>query len=328
MSENSRGNRKRRYDVFLSYKSEDVHLVRRISERLIASGYRVWFAEYQVLLQNYDQFQKAIDKGIQRSCYGVCFANDRYVASPHVRREIEQFLDPRICGPDNIIEIMIPKEPNTHERYPELSQTHSLEHRFVEETLSHIAGKVGRPIHRQPEPSAPESENRWHFDNGREAYSLDVHGWDVSERMYLRSTGGDLEGPKLSRVCEDFRLCGNLIVGDQVDNPRAWGTTLDDRQAYRYAIDFAKHYFFRRWWWRFVERPVGLHLFFSHGLSHIGFTAKTWFSFWTRRYSVILWHPKTHAPLEFAFVFFFRGPFAEFCRQAYLMDQLVESLRL
>jgi hypothetical protein len=121
-------------------------------------------------------------------------------------------------------------------------------------------------------------------------------------------------------------MWGNLIVGDQVDNPRAWGANLDDRQCYKYAIDFAKHYFYRRWWWRLVERPVGLHLFFSHGFSHIGFTAKNWCSVWTRRYSVVVPHPDTSKPLEFAFIFFFRGPFTEFCRHAYLMDELVGSL--
>ena len=246
MSDHARRYRKPRYDVFMSYKSEDVHLVRRISECLIASGYHVWFAEYEVLLQNYDRFQKAIDNGIQRSCCGVCFTNDRYVGSQYCRREIEQLLDPQNCGPDNIIEIMIPNEPRTRERYPELSHAHSLEHRFIEDTLSHIATKTGRHIVCRMPSSAPGTEERRHFDNGRETYSLDVQGWDVSERTYLPSTSGDLEGPNISRWCGDFPMWGNLIVGDQVDNPRAWGTTLDDRQCYKYAIDFGKHFFYKR----------------------------------------------------------------------------------
>lgn len=44
------------YDAFITYKSEDADLVRNVADQLIASGIRVWFAEYQVLLQNYDQF--------------------------------------------------------------------------------------------------------------------------------------------------------------------------------------------------------------------------------------------------------------------------------
>lgn len=315
-----------RYDVFLSYKSENVHLVRRIAEALLADGYAVWFAEYQVLLQNYDRFQEAIDTGTRTCRYGVCFTNDRYVDSPYCRREIEQLLDPGNCGPDNIIEIMVPDEPGTRARYPDLSHAHSLEHRSIQETLAHIEKTTGKPVRTSVSPDTSESEDRRGFDNGRETYSLAVQGWDVSERTYLPSTGGDLEGPKVRRRCGDFLMWGNLIVGDQVDNPRAWGTTLSDRQCYKYAIDFAKHYFYKRWWWRCVERPVGLHLFFSHGFSHIGFTAKNWFGVWTRRYSVIVRHPKTGKPLEFAFIFFFRGPFNEFCRHAYLMDELVESL--
>lgn len=102
----------------MSYKTEYVHLVSQISERLITSGYHVWFAEYEVLLQNYNRFQKAIEKGIQRSCYGVCFTNDRYVGSQHCRRGIEQLLDPHNCSLDNIIEIMVPNEPRNRIRYP------------------------------------------------------------------------------------------------------------------------------------------------------------------------------------------------------------------
>lgn len=319
---------RKRYDVFLSYKSEDVHLVRRIAEALLANQYTVWFAEYQVLLQNYDQFQGVIDSGIRASCHGICFTNDRYVDSPYCRREIEQLLAPNNCGPNKILEIMLPHEAGPHDRYPDLSRALSIEHRFIHETLLQIGKMTGKPVQTTVPPAKSEPEVRRTFDNGRESYSLAVQGWEVSERTYLPSTGGDLEGSKVSRVCGDFAMWANLIVGDQVDNPRAWGTTLDDRKCYKYAIDFGRHYFFKRWWWRFVEKPVGLHLFFSHGFSHIGFTSKNWFNVWTRRYSVILPHPRTRKPLEFAFIFFFRGPFAEFCRYAYLMDELVESLRL
>lgn len=314
------------YDVFLSYKSEDVHMVRRIAETLIANRYAVWFAEYQVLLQNYNSFQEAINIGIESCRYGLCFTNDRYIESQYCRHEIEQLLDPLACGPDNIIEIMMPYEPRTHELYPDLLHVHSLEHKFIEETLSHIEKKTRLPINYNIRSDTSGKEDRRHFDNGRERYSLDIQGWDVSEHKYLPSTGGDIEGPKLSRQCKDFRMWGNLIIGNQVDNPRAWGKNLDDRECYKYAMDFAKHYFYKRWWWRLIERPVGLHIFFSHGFSHIGFTAKNCFSVWTRRYSVIVHHPKTDNTLEFAFIFFFQGPFTEFCRYAYLMDDLVESL--
>ncbi len=326
MPKHSESNHKPQYDVFVSYKSEDIHLVRRISEGLIANGFQVWFAEYEVLLQNYTQFQNAIDNGIQNSRYGVCFTNDRYVESKYCRNEIEQLLNRSKCGPVNLIEVMVPSEPRTRERYSELSNAPSIEHRFIDDTLSFLAKKMGRPFDciESSVPSNPEK--RQCFDNGREAYSLDVQGWDVSDKAYLKPSGGDLEGPKISRHCGEYFMWGNLMVGDQVDNPRAWNNYQDDRECYKYALEFAEHYFFKRRGWRFIERPIGLHLLFSHGFSHIGFTAKNWFNIWTRRYSVLVSHPQTEKTLEFAFIFFFRGPFDQFCRYAYLMDELVGSL--
>ena len=36
------------YDVFISYKSEDIDVVRPVVDQLIAAGLTVWFAEYRI----------------------------------------------------------------------------------------------------------------------------------------------------------------------------------------------------------------------------------------------------------------------------------------
>jgi hypothetical protein len=66
-----------RYDVFLSYKSEDVRLVRHVAEALLANQYAVWFAEYQVLLRSYDRFQEAIDDAIPNARFAHSDESDR-----------------------------------------------------------------------------------------------------------------------------------------------------------------------------------------------------------------------------------------------------------
>lgn len=320
----------KKYDLFVSYKSEDICLVRRISERLYASGYRIWFAEYRVLLQNYDRFQEQIDKAIRRSRYGLCFTNNRYVRSEHTRREIEQLLESGNCGPGDIIEIQVPAEAGPHSEYPELAHSRSTEHQFLEATLRYIEGTVGKPI--LPGGNLVETARhlRRDFEDGRETYSLEVGGWEVAETLLFRSDGHDLEGPHFTRYCDGHLLVGTLIVGDQVHRPRASADDVNDRECYRAAIDFAKlYYIYERWpWGTVVERLRGLHLVFLHGHSHIGFTTQTLFRRWYRRYSVVLPYPRNRQVLEFAFLFRFEGSFSDFCRHAYLMDDLVLSLRL
>ena len=48
--------------LFVSYKSQDVGVARRIADHLIASGVGVWFAEYQILLVARDRFEEAIGR--------------------------------------------------------------------------------------------------------------------------------------------------------------------------------------------------------------------------------------------------------------------------
>jgi hypothetical protein len=51
-------------EVFISYKSDDAEAVRHTVEVLIGNGLKVWFAEYEVLIKNYDNFDREIRRGI------------------------------------------------------------------------------------------------------------------------------------------------------------------------------------------------------------------------------------------------------------------------
>jgi hypothetical protein len=67
--------------VFVSYKSEDANLVRRVTEQLVACGLEVWFNEYRILVGDYERFQDAIDDGLARATHAVVFTNDRWAAA-------------------------------------------------------------------------------------------------------------------------------------------------------------------------------------------------------------------------------------------------------
>ena len=61
------------YDFFVSYKIEDVLLVRQVVEQLIVSDIKVWFDEYQILVDNYKNWQELVKVGIQKSKKGYIY---------------------------------------------------------------------------------------------------------------------------------------------------------------------------------------------------------------------------------------------------------------
>jgi tetratricopeptide (TPR) repeat protein len=98
------------WDCFLSYKSDDANVVRRVAERLIAGGFRVWFAEYEVMLQNYDAFAEAIRKGTENSAFGLFFTSQKYAASEWCKQEVDWLRQRLARTPEHLIEIRL--EPN------------------------------------------------------------------------------------------------------------------------------------------------------------------------------------------------------------------------
>lgn len=311
------------YDFFMSYKSEDVAAVRHVAEHLIAEGLNVWFAEYTILLSDRQGFQDFVDKGIRQSRYGVCFTNDRYVSSPYCRIEIEQMLDPAICGPENLIEIRLPSEPLPHRKYPQLARSPSVEYSSVVQALQHIRDVSRTPIRPITRPGFPE-ESRREFSYAGRRYSLDLGGWDVEDRPAEPASPGSVYGPKFTQVFGLNEAMGHVIVGQQ-DVPRksVRGGTQDDRAYYDDALNFANTYFHASW----KQTCIGAHLLFVQDFSQVALTTMFRPGVWSRLYSVVVPHPDSAEDTEFAFFFFFKGDFRKFCRHAYGIDRVVQSLR-
>ena len=97
------------FDVFVSYKSEDSRMARLITNQLIAAGLRPWFAEYMILSDKFEEFQKLIDRGIRHSKRGLALTNDLYVQSKYTRKELKHLLGEGGCGASNILTVRCPK---------------------------------------------------------------------------------------------------------------------------------------------------------------------------------------------------------------------------
>ncbi|RPJ81422.1 MAG: TIR domain-containing protein, partial [Acidobacteria bacterium] len=109
------------YDVFLSYKTENANAVREVADCLIASGLAVWFAEYEITGDIYDDdvaVQAAIDAGVERSRHAVVFTNNRWARSTYCAREMTR-IQQRIPA-SRTIEICIPSEDLPRTTWPVL----------------------------------------------------------------------------------------------------------------------------------------------------------------------------------------------------------------
>lgn len=308
------------WDVFISYKSKNVELARAIADRLIASGLRVWFAEYQILLVKREKFQQSIDKGIRQSKYGIALTNDDYASSEYCGLEMQQML--KYCGPRHIIEIMIPEEPLTHQKYSQLSSaSRILFYGDIEQVMQEIVEVTNWKILKGFKRNENATPAKFSGECLGDTYTLDVTGWDkVTDSFH----GG---GPCYSTKFEFRPIFWNLQYGEEF-SPEVYDSRFslgnkNDRQLYNYMVDYARHYFeeYHSTW-----RISGVHLFFLKGYSHFAVTYTDRMT-WRRRYSVMLLQNQTGKAAEFLFTFEFAGSFKQYCQCTRLMDELVSSLK-
>ncbi len=102
------------FDIFVSYRSHDANRVRALVDVLIASGVRVWFAEYKILLTNYDQFQEAINYGIDHSQYALLFTREEWADSRYCQVEVTRIM--QRMPPQNILNLRSVNAPEEHSR--------------------------------------------------------------------------------------------------------------------------------------------------------------------------------------------------------------------
>jgi hypothetical protein len=305
------------FDLFISYKSEDVQVVRQIVNHLIAAGVRPWFAEYVILLIERRRFQEAIDAGIRRSKHGVIFTNDRYVGSEYCRRELDLMLAAGGPGAANLVDVRIPAEPATRQYRPDLATCSTIDYGGQPEQVANaLCRRFGFGRETSRPPSRPPK--RRHFAHASGAFILDVAGWKADARNPVARSGGWA----FRRRLQNHEIRFNLQAGPGVVASRPLTGTLDEREVFNRNIDFANAYMSYH-----DVRCTGVHLFFHRGFSHLALTY--WRTpCWTARYSIVLPDPKTGETLEFAFAFGLLGPFRDYCRAVPLFERVVSSLEL
>lgn len=286
------------YDVFISYKSSNSSEVRAVAEKLIAKGIQVWFAEYQVLLENYENFQDAIDAGIDASRYALLFTNNEWVDSKYCRMEYERARSR--LAPSHILEVRMPPEEKTYLTYPELQQGRSMVWGDDVEAVVEFIGEstdldVSRPTRSLDEllaTIATDSRRTTRF-----GISLQMGQFGRELRRARRGNGGEqyfLEAP----LSDEYMLYAGVFIN-------LFGRAIDEVVENIYApynkfydpfTDFAdrEDYMFYRqfalpWLKKYDFQEGGLHLFVWQQRSGMALTYRsTNGCAWYRRYVATL----------------------------------------
>lgn len=309
------------YDLFISYKSQDVALARRIAEACIAAGWNVWFAEYRILLERRAQFLPMFGLGALDSTYGLLVTNDRWAQSKHCKREARLLL--ATMSPERIFELQAPRQTLPHKLFPRLAQSAALETTEVAQVVKFVESRTDLPA--CPDhllPIAPPASSSARFNTACEGRpcSIDVGQWDlfgdpaslpsVSWR-YKHLPAGMLEG-----TVAIFPMRAEQIAAD-----KRWGL------GEEFIFDVMAHHA-RKTMKRQKGLARGAHLYFYQdrpqmGLTHWGGDHPAWH----RNIMLDVQNAATGQAAHFHFFFRFNGSFRAYCQHAHLMDALALSLQ-
>lgn len=329
----------RRWDLFVSYKSESANAVRRVVERLMAAGYRIWFAEYQVLLTNYERFEREIRRGAADASYALLFTSGRFAASPHCAMECD-WLGGALAGhPERLVELRLetPNDARAVFRLPAgspslpagIAPSAREELDGDRELLARLATVV---------PIDPSRCSTTRFESG-DSYEarcdpivFDLGGFRASGWRAHAVDGTDEAAFVWPDRALTFELNARFDHSLQAAPGRPYtlvrGPVADDRELYQRLARERRSYasgFMRQMARRGLALSEdGLHLVWTGGRGHLGLTHH-YRNLWMRKYSVIL--EELPRPTEVILTFAVKGSFGDFCRLTPIMDGVVESVR-
>ena len=154
-----------KFDVFVSYATEDKEFAGPLAHELRSAGLSVWFDEFELSLG--DSLNEKISDGLSRSRYGVVIISPTFFRKHWTQFEMSGFVARQTTGERVILPIWhrITKD-EIMEHAPPLADIVALNSstQSVEEIVSGIVGKVkGRePFNDRPQTPAPTIHNDGH----------------------------------------------------------------------------------------------------------------------------------------------------------------------
>ncbi len=320
------------YDAFISYRSDDVQVVRNIVESMMASELKVWFAEYEILIENYDAFQQYIDQGTKESKCLICFLGKGYFASEYCLKELDSFTQ-RTQNPGTILCIDLDGEAKEKSLIYE-SLANAPRHQFnnnYADVLEFIGKHLGQPITQDILISSNNTtEQRYDYYGQEFSLTLDSE-WIAAPHNPFPSSAPDTFYCPFIRTTEGHNVLLTVIVGpdNELIPIRVEGENSNDREVYGAVRTVVEKLNSQE-----PAKVCGLHLISVGNHSHASFTRQVEISGlgmrWERKYSISLYSEKHECFLEYLITFGVLDECDEaaFHRLAPMMDRIVNTLKI
>ncbi len=349
-------NRDKTFDIFVSYKSQDVRAARKLTDALLQLGLSVWMAEYEVLLTGQFAFQSSINEGLALSKRAVIFSNSRFSESAYCQMEV--LLALQLIPSSNVLEIRMPDERH---RFSSLFQERPIRRIDWDNTRPDLSVNAVCELLDLPEftcagtASDPVDSSHMELTYRDICVHLQIGKWQAQPSELNLWENISTTAAEFTIPSTDDSLTGRLMIMDAgFGIPAAEDGSLkfqisldDDRELARITRQcFANHHRFTA---QFECR--GVHIWCWRGLMMPAFT---WFqsplllepgefrdaaidTSWdlVRQYSLFVEHPVSGRRLECRFIFKQRGGsddaderFRRFLEHSDQMEQIVSSTNL
>ena len=315
-------------DLFVSYRSHDVMSVRPVVEKLLAGGVSTWFAENEILLDNYDAFRTEIDHGIGAARFGLCFTSFEYEGSEHCEYELEHLLRRMGAGRRRVLQVIIVRDGSR--RYPGHPKLEShgtlIWHGDPADLISWLGEKTSLDVSRCYEPP-PELGEATRLVSSRPRVAFDTTGYRLARQRMVPFCAEEtwLDGSAMGRELVAHLEFPPVGHGDDRRELSSLEPELDDvliaaRQR-AHALAFLRR--------GAVETGglvlLGVHLFFHRGLGQFAMTYVE-SDLILRKYALLLDDPRA-GRIEVVVTGGTPDNVFDFYRVAPHLDRLVSSAR-
>jgi tetratricopeptide (TPR) repeat protein len=266
--------------IFISYRSKDANEVRAVVDVLRAHGVDVWFAEYDVLSRDYDDFEAELDQQILKaiaSCtHGVVFTNSSWAESEHCSHELNGLIDRFGPGSPRVIHVEMPREPLGTAIHQRLQGCPRWTHQTGEftATAKSILQVVAPDVVFQSVP-APQSSGPTTLDLYGYRVQVDLGNYQA-QPVQTQDTLGASEQGVLRRQFRgtlagtELFLLATFVPPTRVNMrayPDAMPASADNREHYRFLRQQATD-----WHVHEAQSEHGLHLFLHQGWPRLAMT--------------------------------------------------------
>ena len=320
-----------RFDVFISYKSDQSEEIRILAEALLARRVHVWFDEYRINPFNRIQFQKEIEHAIECSVLFVYFDTAKYKNSEYCQHELNQAQQNTEIWPKKalrIIDLNDSREPTglfVENGIPTLRESTAYTYSSaLRKTLDTIGEKIGREF-------SLEFRDFVTFIPGTESNRLQIGSHDVEvfapgwTRLHQASREEGLTKPLVLVKRHPTAKIHCQIRAARIGNADGLSYKTE-REKIKAVIDLMSKKN-RNWQWEIF----GLHFLRINEKPHVSASVDAGVdNIFHRYYMVFVGKEKVGSSFDDIYIYFdfyFRGAKEDFFDSAYLFDEVAYSTR-